>query len=901
MRRLRAALIRLTNLFRRGRLERELAAEMEGHLQLHVDDNLKAGMTPAEARRQAIIALGGVEQAKEQYRDRRGFPGLETFLQDVRFGARMLRRQPTFTAVAVLTLAIGFGPPIAIFALANWMVLRPVPGIPDSRSVSEYMSGTPNPNGTSTRVGRISYLNMRDLTIRLRTVKLAGAQGLNSAAVGGNGHHERYVNGQFVSAAYFDVLGVRMQAGRALGANDDDPADPALVAVISDALWASLFDRDPTAVGKTITVNGHRLTVVGIATQAFQGARRFEINSLWLPGVTEPLIRALEGRRPDDRASGGYYQFFGRLVPGATWPQADTELAWMTAWLMGQYRTDNEKLKTMVFRNLGRIDTIGRERMALLMALMFAASALVLVIASSNVASLVLMRGLARRDEVAVRKALGAGRWRVLRQHLTEAALLWVLGGLGGVLIVWGLITAGVTSALSLLRVPDLQVPLDWQVVIFAMGLALAVGVLFALVPAWKATGVETGSTLQAIGGTATRRFRSGPVLAIIQLSASLTLIIGALVLGATLRNLLSVDLGFQPRNVTVLRVRPAPSLSEEAAYAYASAFRDRLAGRPGIVSVAVANGAPFAAATNAIARVRRAAPETFIETPVHQVLSPDYFTTLGIPMRRGRSFTADEIPQPGQVGRPAVVLSESLARQLFGNIDVIGRSIEIPVYQKGPQTYPIVGVSADVRFSNLAEAPPPLLYNPDGLGGFQRDRTLIALASSSMPLLPDIQAVADSLGGTVPNGVVTLEDAVARVRGEWDVLAWLMTILALIASVVTSVGVYGVVAFTAESRRAEYSIRMALGASADAVRRHVLRGVLIMAGAGLVFGMAGGFGLMQVLRSRLVGVSLLDPTVWGVAAALLIALVAIASLIPARRASRVNLADTLKAMSALR
>jgi ABC-type antimicrobial peptide transport system permease subunit len=218
-------------------------------------------------------------------------------------------------------------------------------------------------------------------------------------------------------------------------------------------------------------------------------------------------------------------------------------------------------------------------------------------------------------------------------------------------------------------------------------------------------------------------------------------------------------------------------------------------------------------------------------------------------------------------------------------------------VYQKGPQTYPIVGVSADVRVSNLAEAPPPMLYNPDGLGGFRRDRTLIALASTSMPLMSDIEAVADSLGGTVPNGVVTLEDAVAQVRGEWDVLTWLMTVLAVIASVVTAVGVYGVVAFTAESRRAEYSIRMALGASTNVVRRQVLRGALIMAGAGLVFGMAGGFGLMQVLRSRLVGVSLLDPMVWGVAAALLVALVAMASLIPARKAARVNLADTLKAM----
>ena len=456
MRRLRASLIRVLNLLRRGRLERELAAEMEGHLQLHIDDNISAGMSPVEARRQAILALGGVEQTKERYRDRRGWPGFEALLQDVRFGARMLRRQPTFTAVAVLTLAIGFGPPIAIFALANWMVLRPVPGIPDSGSVSYYMHGTPSPRG-GTITGRISYLNLRDMTSRLRKVHVTGTQGLNNATVGGNGRPERYLSGEFVSATYFDVLGVRMQVGRPLGAIDDDPGNPAMVAVISDGLWASLFDRDPRAVGKTITVNDHGVTVVGVAPRGFQGARRFEMDALWLPGVTEPIVRSLRGRRADDRATGGYYQFYGRLMPDATWPQADAELALATAWLMEQYPADNARLKPMIFQNQGRIDALGRERLGLLMGLMFGVSALVLLIASSNVASLVMMRGIGRRDEVAVRKALGAGRWRVLRQHLTEAALLWLCGGVGGALIVWGVIQTGITTRLTLLGVPILR------------------------------------------------------------------------------------------------------------------------------------------------------------------------------------------------------------------------------------------------------------------------------------------------------------------------------------------------------------------------------------------------------------------------------------------------------------
>jgi predicted permease len=897
MRRLRATALRLTTVFRRSKVDDDLTAELESHLQLHVDDNLRAGMTPAEARRQAIIALGGVEQAKEQYRDRRGFPALEALMQDVRFGGRMLRRQPTFTAVAVLTLAIGFGPPIAIFALANWTVLRPVPGIPDSGNVSYYMHGTPSPRGGTT-VGRVSYLNFRDMTPRLQKVKVTATQGLNNATVGGNGRQERYMSGQFVSANYFDVLGVRMQAGRAFGPADDDPGNPAMVAIISDALWASLFDRAPGAVGKTIAVNGHGVTVVGIAARGFQGARRFEMAELWLPGVTEPVVRALRGRSADDRATGGYYQFYGRLMPGATWAQADTELALAAKWLIEAYPAENERLKTMAFGNQGRIDALGREQMALLMAVMFGTSMLVLVIASSNVASLMLMRGIGRRDEVAVRKALGAGRWRILRQHLTEAALLWLLGGLGGALIVWGVIKTGVTTRLTLLRVPDLQVPFDWQVVGFALALALGVGLVFSILPAWRTTGVPPGVTVQAAGTTATRRFRTGPVLTVVQLSASLALVIGALMLGATLRNLLAVDLGFEPDNVTVVRVQPAVGLSAAAGYAYLTEFRQRLAARPGLSSVVMADGAPFAAGSNAFLRVRRSGSDAFIETHTLQVLSPEYFAALRIRLLRGRSFIPAEIPTPAGGEVPAVVLSASLARQLFGSIDVVGRTVEIPVYQQAPKTYPIVGIAADVRYASLTDEPLRTLYNPVALGGvFQRGVTMIAVAKTSAPVLPDIESVAKSLGSAVPRGAMTLNEAVARIRGEWDVLTWLMTALAVIASIVASVGVYGVVAFTAASRRTEYSIRMALGASTGVVRRQVIRGAAIMAAAGVLFGLGGAFGLMQVLRTRLVGVSPTDPAIWGTAAIILVALVALASLIPARQATRLRLAETLRAI----
>jgi predicted permease len=818
MRRLRAGWRRLGTFLGRQRSERELADEIESHLQLHIDDNLRAGMTPGEARRQAVLALGGVEQAKEQYRDRLGLPGLEALVQDVRFGARMLRKHPAFTASAVLTLAIGFGPPIAIFALANSMVLRPIPGVRDADAVSLLMTGSPSPRGGLT-VGRVSYVNLRDITPQLDTVELGAMQFSLAASVGGNGRPERLLSGQFVSGSYFDLLGVRMQAGRAIGPDDDNPSNPTLVAVLSDGVWASLFDRNPAAVGQTITVNGHRVTIVGVADPDFQGERRFLQVAFWMPGVTESVIRAMEGRRPDDRATGGYYQFVARLAAGASWPQAEAELAALTRWLLEQHPEDNAKFGTVGFHNQGRIGDYGREPLVRLLGLMFGAAVLVLFIASANVASLVLMRGLARREEVALRRALGASRWRVVRQHVTETTLLWLVGATGGLLLVWVLLKSDVSSRLTEFGIPALDVQLDWAIVAFAGGLALLVGLVFSLVPAWKGATVEPATTLQTMGATATRRLRAAPVLTVGQLAGCLALLVGALMLGSTLRHLMSVDLGFEPANVTVFRAEVPPGASESAAYSYLSEFTRRLAGRPGVDQVAMSDGAPFFGGGNTVMRVRRDPADAYLETRMHDVLSPEYFSVLGIRLVRGRALSADEILADRDATR-AVILSESLARRLFGSVDVIGRAVQQPVYQQPPRTDVIVGVAADARRSSLIDEPPPTLYGAGPLFGYRNGAAVIVRTGAGAPIEQQVRSVAAELGSAPPVDIRTLDEAVTRARGEWDVLAWLMSALALVASALAAVGVYGVVAFTVASRRAEFAIRMALGASVAMVRR---------------------------------------------------------------------------------
>jgi predicted permease len=472
---------------------------------------------------------------------------------------------------------------------------------------------------------------------------------------------------------------------------------------------------------------------------------------------------------------------------------------------------------------------------------------------------------------------------------VTETTLLWLVGAAVGLLPVWMLLKANVSSRLTTFGIPAPDVQLDWPIVAFAAGLALLVGLAFSLVPAWAGTTVQPATVLRTMGATATRRLRAAPVLTVVQLAACLALLVGALMLGSTLRHLMSVDLGFDPANVTVFHAPVSPGTTETAAYSYLTELTRRLAEHPGIDLVAMADGAPFAGGVNFVGQVRRDPADESLETRMLAVLSPDFFSALGIRLVRGRAFSADEIlADRGQTR--AVILGESLARRLFGSVDVIGRTVE-----PGPGV--IVGVAADVRVSSLTGDPPAMLYRAGAQFGFRNGAMVIVRTAPGKQIQPEVRAIAVSLGSAPPVDIRTLDEAVTRARGEWDVLAWLMSALALVASLLAAVGVYGVVAVAAASRRAEFGIRMALGASVPMVRRQVLRGAAIIAAGGLVLGLAGAFGLMQVLRSRLVGVSPLDPMIWGSAAMLLVALVVVASLIPARQATRVSLADTLKAL----
>jgi hypothetical protein len=351
---------------------------------------------------------------------------LTDLCQDIGYALRLFRRNRGFAAIAIVTLALGMGATTTIFTLANWALLRPVPGVRESKNVSVFWVGRPKPP-TSFSVGRLSYPNLADIVPRLKTMSLGAYQGGGMIAVAGGDQSARNVSHQYVTASYFEVLGVRMQLGRHFTAPEDTPPSPFLGAVISDRLWRSMFDRDPRVLERTLDIAGLRFAILGVAPPGFHGTERLSTTDLWLPGASSPIVRHMPSLRYEARNRGGYYELVARLVPGATWQQAQAELESLRAWLRDEYPEENSNFRTSGFHLMGPIGPppLGRTYLQHLLGFTAGwASALLLLIACANVAGLLMIRGIGRRGEIGVRKALGAGRGRLVRQQIAEGLLL---------------------------------------------------------------------------------------------------------------------------------------------------------------------------------------------------------------------------------------------------------------------------------------------------------------------------------------------------------------------------------------------------------------------------------------------------------------------------------------------
>jgi predicted permease len=874
MRQLRAWLLRIGELFRRDRRERELAAELESHLQLHIEDNLRAGMTAAQARREALMKLGGVEQTKENYREQRGVPLVETFLQDLRYAFRMLSKSPGFTIVAVLTLALGIGANTAIFSVVNGVLLKPLPYPQPDRLVSLFLHGRGLDRGV---MGAADFLALNQRQKAFEQVAAFSPSSIGFTLTGFGS--PQMIPGTSVTSDFFSVLGAQPFMGRAFLPEEGRPGGN-LSVVVSHHFWEQFLHADPAAVGGSIRLGSKSYTVIGVLPLDFHFGSH---NELW------PILQL----QPANRRPPYWLSTVGRLKPGISETQAAADASLIAKQVKEQFPLSDDTSTIVVpLKDL----MVGDTSEALLILLV--AVGFVLLIAIVNVANLHLSHSASRIREFAIRSALGAGRRRLISQLLTESLVLAVFGGLLGLAVAYG----GVRAILALS--PDVlprveEITVDGRVLAFTALIAVMTGIVFGLVPAMRSSGLPAGPSLREGGRTATsgrsaRRLHG--VLVVAEFSLALVVLTGAGLLIRTLSQLQSVNPGFNSSHiVTALLTLP------QARYANApqvTSFYEQLLARvqntPGVEAASMTMSLPpnLLELTNPFhIEGKPDAPGQPAPAVGEIPVGTDYFATLGIPLFRGRLFS-DQDRSPGT---HVLVINENMARRYFPDQDPVGARVQTGEYDPKGELSTIVGVVGNVKYEGLGEKDQPTMYVPYFDSGwcpwFAREMYVV-VRSASAP-----QEVVSAL----QSAVLSLDNqlAIAHVRTMDQLLyesvagsrfrAVLFGVFAALALALAMIGIYGVMAYTVSQRTHEIGIRMALGARRMNILRTILREGAGLALLGVAIGFVVALALSRTLAGLLFGVQATDPVTFGTVAALLLGVALAACYVPARRAMRVD------------
>jgi putative ABC transport system permease protein len=861
------------------RFERDLEEEIRSHLEMQIEENLRRGMTPEEARQAASRKFGGAVQVKEAYRDRLSLPVIETAFQDLRYGLRMLRRNPGFTFVAVLTLALGIGANTAIFSVVNAVLLRSLPyRDPDRLVAASYYRGVA---GDYARIA--DFQAWRD---QAKAFEQIAAYRTDDADFTGNGEPERLTAGT-VSASLFATLGVAPALGRDFTPEDDtDGAAP--VVILSDGLWRRRFGGDPQVIGKAITLRGQSLTVIGIMPPGFRFPGESE---LWAPLM--PILN----RQLSQQASMGRLNVLARLKPAVTPEGAKAELSI----ILERQRHDSPRLYSLVQEvrvvKLGE-KFIGDVRRPLLV--MFGAVAFVLLIACANVANLLLARSTARQKEMAIRAAVGAGRLRLAQQLLTESLLLSTAGGVAGLLAAkWGVKLLVAMSPSGIARINESGV--DGRVFGFTCAVAVLTGLIAGLFPALHASKTDVNETLKArstAGGARSgqdRMRRALPALMIAELAMALILLVGAGLMVKSFMRLLDVPKGFNPDGLLTLLLRPGYGKYPQGSPQRVAYYQEALAhvrALPGVESACLTSFLPLTGPTvRIILQIEGRPPFEQGKEPIVEAnhISLEYFLTMGIPMRAGRPFSA----QDGAETPKVVIINETFARRLFPNENPIGHRL-FPV----PNQATIVGVVGDTHHLGLdrdirPEVYLPYVQRPDDMMSLRLVVRAASGQNNSTGLASLAAAIRKQSQAIEPNEPVSqvvtmnehLSDSVAQRRFQMLLLG----VFAAVALVIASVGIYGVISYAAGQRTQEIGVRMALGAQSGDVLRMVIWRGMSLALVGVALGLAAALALTRIIRSLLFEVSATDPATFALIALLMVSVAFIASYIPARRATKVD------------
>ncbi|HLL14391.1 MAG TPA: ABC transporter permease [Pyrinomonadaceae bacterium] len=797
---------------------------------------------------------------------------MNTLWQDIRYGLRMLLKNPGFTFVAALTLALGVGANTAIFSVVNAVVLRPLP-FPEAERLVWFDGVNPAKGIKESALSKPDYLDWQSQSNAFQSMT-AFVQG-SAILSDDNSEPERVPRG-VVTASFFQTVGVNPAQGRALLPEDELPGSEP-VAVLSHGLWQRRFGANPNVVGSKFTVSGRTFTVVGVMPAGFDYPGRAQ---LW-----SPLKTGGDDQRRDNR----YLHVLARLKPTVTLGEAQTQIDALSARFGQQYPETNGGQSAKL---TGLQDWTTRGvRTSLL--LLFGAVGFVLLIACANVANLLLARGAARRKEIALRTALGAGRPRIIRQLLTESLLLAFLGGVAGLIL--SLFLTDLLIAISPANVPRLnEIKLDARVLAFTVGVVSLVGLLFGLAPAWQASKTDLNEVLKDGGRSSTEgrgRNRLRALLVVTEMALSLLLLVGAGLLIKSFVLLRDVHPGFDAKNVLTMRISlpgaryPEPQQSER----FYRELTERVKALPGVEAAGATVSLPLGGSNFSVGRsfIREGRPLVTEESQNadYFVATPDYFKTMRIPLKAGRAFTEqDRVDTP-----PVVVVNESLARRFFPGEDPVGK--RLTVWRDEKFAREIIGVVGDVKSDRLDAETDAQIYVPypqdAGWGGLS-----LAVRTTVEPetLTADVRGAVLSIDKNQPVfDIKTMDDVLAASVANNRLVVLLFGLFALFALLLATVGIYGVMSYTVAQRTHEIGIRMALGAQPADVLRLILKQGLVLTCAGVGLGLVGSLALSRLLESLLYGVSATDPITFG-GLSLLLALVAlVACYLPTRRAMKVD------------
>jgi putative ABC transport system permease protein len=878
--------IRLRSLFRHKAVEAELDDELRFHLDRQIEKYVRSGMALEAARRRARIELGGLEQTKEECRDARGVRLLETLWQDIRYGARMLRKSPGFTLVAILVLALGIGANTAIFSVVNSALLNP---LPYPRSGRLFLVFASNPHA---RIAETTLTWPDFVELRGHNRVFSAIAGFASHDLTLSGHGEpSIVSTVVVTPQYFSVLGVTPLLGRAFLSADGRRGAPP-VAILSENLWRTRYGSDPKILGSSIVLDHRPFTVVGVMPAGFRAPFFPAADQVWIPLFQDTLFRSftkIPGRH--------MLATLARLGAGVTRAQAQARMQALAARLAHKFPAQNAGW-TAGIRSLQKEVVGPHVRTALLVLL--GAVGLLLLIACANIASLLLARATARTREMAVRLALGASRGRLIRQLLAESALLGLLGGLAGVALAFACVQGMqplLPSALPHLR----PIRVSGEVLFFALALSLAASLLFGLAPAFSAANASLHAGLKEAAGRATEarsRRRARNVLAATEIAVAMVLLVGAGLLIRSFAALTSVSPGFNTHHVWQAEIS-LPRFeykTPEQWVAFSNQFLSRLEAEPGMKDAAFAVPPPFFVQGDLVLGFRIAgSPPRYggINPTAHFAsVSPDYFRVMGIPLVRGRFFReADSFTGP----RVAIV-SRAFVRRYFPHEDPIGKRLlcGFPPDTQIPRR--IVGIVGDVRDVSLGQAPAPMIYVPFAQMPFWGGPLVVKTRLRASSVYAAIRQATASIDPDLPvTNFQSLQAAIQSSVAQPRFRTLLLSLFGALALALAAVGIFGVLSYSLSQRTGEIGIRLSLGASPGSIRKMALLEGAKLAAVGLGAGALAAFGLARLLRSELYAVTAHDLYTFVAAAVLLAAVALAACYVPARRAMRVDPVTALR------